>query len=356
MAVFSVNQNRQMYVLQSNDDVVVKQYNHGTEPYISITMADTVVDDIPLNTVTYVKNSGMGRALQQKVISFTLPGGKNLPSDGSEFTVSVSVVISDWIGQGAGHQLVKKVTKTFKCQGQDTGFVVKSLADALTLQFSSELSIPLTFKQVLFNDNKPSILIKEGDTGDWKLGLYSDESIPFQVSAYCTAGDTVIWRSNGNQDEHLFIPESGVTSEGDVIDLAESEDYVATHAPSTTDFSLTVIPNGRKLAELEYFSKGERGDQYRMKGFPNYIPTKYDVVPTQSYTVFDIHYAYTDEGTSSYRSEKEMTFIIPDSVSLSDKTGLGLLMGILNGAGGGKTSSGSEPTNDPQNPDEVAAH
>lgn len=346
MAVFSVNQNRQMYVLQSNDDVVVKQYNHGTEPYISITMADTVVDDIPLNTVTYVKESGMGRALQQKVISFTLPGnGTNLPSDGSEFTASVSVVISDWIGQGAGHQLVKKVTKTFKCQGQTIASVVKSLADALTLQFSSELSIPLTFKQVSF-DSKPSILIKEVDTGDWKLGLYSDEPTPFQVSAYCTAGDTVIWCSNGSQDEHLFIPESGVTSEGEVIDLAEAE-YAAEPAPVTTDFSLAVIPNGRKLAELEYFSKGERGDQYRMKGFPNYIPTKYDVVPTQSYTVFDIHYAYTDEGTSSYRSEKEMTFIIPDSVSLSEKTGLGLLMGILNNAGSGKTSSGSTPAQDP---------
>lgn len=62
---------------------------------------------------------------------------------------------------------------------------------------------------------------------------------------------------------------------------------------------------------------GERGDQYRYMGYPNYIPTKYLVDPEKEYHVLDIHYAYTDEGTHSYRSEKDLSVVSADAATMN---------------------------------------
>jgi hypothetical protein len=54
---------------------------------------------------------------------------------------------------------------------------------------------------------------------------------------------------------------------------------------------------------------GERGDQYRNIGWPNVIPTKYLVDPTKQYDTLEIHFAFTDTGVNSYRSEKDITIV-----------------------------------------------
>ena len=69
------------------------------------------------------------------------------------------------------------------------------------------------------------------------------------------------------------------------------------------------IPNGKKIADLEYFCMGERGDQYRGINWPNNIPTKYLVDPEGEYDVIDIHYAYTGSNESVQKSEKTITIV-----------------------------------------------
>lgn len=71
--------------------------------------------------------------------------------------------------------------------------------------------------------------------------------------------------------------------------------------------------SGYKLAELEYFCMGERGDQYRMMGYPNHIVTEYNIVPTNEYDVIDIMYYYTDNKEGVQRSEKVMTLAVPSA-------------------------------------------
>ena len=75
--------------------------------------------------------------------------------------------------------------------------------------------------------------------------------------------------------------------------------------------STSSIPDGHKIADLEYFYMGERGDVYRMVGFPNVIRTKYLVDPDTKYNVIDIHYAYVGPNESVQKSEKDITIVVP---------------------------------------------
>ena len=75
--------------------------------------------------------------------------------------------------------------------------------------------------------------------------------------------------------------------------------------------STSSIPDGHKIADLEYFCMGERGDVYRMVGFPNVIRTKYLVNPDTKYNVIDIHYAYVGPNELVQKSEKDITIVVP---------------------------------------------
>lgn len=75
--------------------------------------------------------------------------------------------------------------------------------------------------------------------------------------------------------------------------------------------STNSIPDGHKIADLEYFCMGERGDVYRMVGFPYVIRAKYLVDPDIKYNVIDIHYAYVGPNESVQKSEKDITIVVP---------------------------------------------
>lgn len=72
------------------------------------------------------------------------------------------------------------------------------------------------------------------------------------------------------------------------------------------------IPDGYKIADLEYFCLGERGDVYRQISWPHSIDTEYLVDPTLEYHVLDIHYAYVGPNEGSQKSEKTLTIVAPD--------------------------------------------
>lgn len=92
--------------------------------------------------------------------------------------------------------------------------------------------------------------------------------------------------------------------------------------------STNSIPDGHKIADLEYFCMGERGDVYRMVGFPYVIRTKYLVDPDIKYNVIDIHYAYVGPNESVQKSEKDITIVVP-KVGANNKTSNALANNII---------------------------
>lgn len=83
------------------------------------------------------------------------------------------------------------------------------------------------------------------------------------------------------------------------------------------DRTTKFVPNGMKIADMERFYHGARGDYYRMNGFPNVINTEYVSDPSQEYYTLDIHYAHADEGISTYHSEKDITIASTDKEALN---------------------------------------
>lgn len=87
---------------------------------------------------------------------------------------------------------------------------------------------------------------------------------------------------------------------------------------TVTEGTNGTIGNGKKIADLEYFCMGERGDVYRGIGWPHNIPTTYLVDPTKTYHVFDVHYAYVGDNEAVQKSEKTITVVCSDGTVFAD--------------------------------------
>ena len=134
-----------------------------------------------------------------------------------------------------------------------------------------------------------NIIINEvSQVSEWALGTKQLQNVLFEV----------IPTTVKDQDGNDFVW-------GTVTDNT----YTGTGNQKTP--TLTPVTNGYKIADLEYFCMGERGDQYRNILWPKSIPTTYLVDPTAEYYVLDIHYAYQGTCEDIQKSEKTITFVAP---------------------------------------------
>ena len=77
----------------------------------------------------------------------------------------------------------------------------------------------------------------------------------------------------------------------------------------------TIIENGAKIADMEKFYHGERGDIYRGSAFPTEWPNKMLVDPTQKYDTIDIHYYWNGANHAIQKSEKDITIACATGVT-----------------------------------------
>lgn len=182
---------------------------------------------------------------------------------------------------------------------------------------STETEVTPTTSEASLTGNYTAILLKEQE-GDWILGLKQQKPLNFTVepsSVKDANGDEVFWADT--------IDSRGFTKTGGV----EPVDGIETTAGNIPAAAGTV-ENGKLCADLEYFWHGERGDRYRMSGYPNYVPTKYMVDPTQKYDVLSIHYSYVGSNHAVQMSEKDLTFIVKPSLTASFLTAVQTATGV----------------------------
>lgn len=81
------------------------------------------------------------------------------------------------------------------------------------------------------------------------------------------------------------------------------------------------IPTGQKIADLEYFGLGERGDVYRNNGWPYVISHTYIADPNAEYGVIDLDYYYVGNDHAVQKSEKTLTLASTDVATLNSIIG-----------------------------------
>ena len=311
MATFSVNQARQLYVATSvksphvlpadaAGSIALKNDNAKTHLYFEYKGADNLMrsDLIDIKNILHAKATDASKMAQElKVVTVTLDktvNGGN-PVAGQDYILRIA--FRQYIGLSDADQYFK-YGMVHAYTGMTASDFYKKLALSLVKNFSRETTQLLSFtledgegestkvdattKESALTGTYTALVIDEV-AQEWVLGKIQQTAVQFEVQP------------------------TTITFEGDELIWGKVED---------TDPSGT-IKNGQKIADLEYFCMGERGDVYRGAGYPNNIVTKYLVDPSKEYHVFDIHYAYVGSNESAQKSEKDITIVCADKAELN---------------------------------------
>jgi hypothetical protein len=278
------------------------------------------VESVLVSDFIQIQNIGYAKAIAaadmvtvMKKVEITLDPTVNEgnPISGQDYVLSIN--FKNFFSSGNASQYFKDagVHATASMSASD---FYKAMVNSLNASFSREPGATKTSNPYLKFSWKPNAttattadaIVIEELPQEWALGTKKARRIMFDVfpSTVYTGGDDLVW--------------------GIVTD--------ATPAKADAVVGTNAVGNGQQIADLEWFCMGERGDQYRMNGWPNVIPTQYMVDPTKQYHVLEIHYAFTDTGVNSYRTEKEITVVA--EASADGKTALNSLIGAINTATG----------------------
>ena len=331
--VFSTNQVRQLYVAtavqgtaKQTDGKVAESDAAGTialkadaekkNLFFLYKGADNLMrsDLINIDNILWAKavsadDKSQKRALKQAVVKLDEDVNEGAPIGGQDYILRIT--INPYVGMSEEEPYFK-YGAVHATKNMSTGKFYAKLAASLFKNFSRELGKMLEFSvngkvvgrvktdstgaETLIDTTGAEITVadeyEDGVTiteveQEWTLGIKEQTAVNFTV-----------------------IP-TNVTYDGEDVKWGTVE----------VSDSSTVINNGKRIADLEYFCMGERGDQYRNIGWPNSIPTKYLVDPDTAYNVLEIHYAYVGPNEGPQRSEKDITIVCANKANLNKLIG-----------------------------------
>lgn len=236
----------------------------------------------------------------EQLLNFSLEGTAAKATMATNTEITVTAVETGIIGNSIKFA-IESITATnagFKVTQEDGFTVIKAsltdakhtfkdlkdlvasnpgIAEMITVTGTNEAAVKLEATPVALKGGDAKGLIVEEAPQEWILGTFPQVPVNFTLmpDSIVVNGDDRIWS------------------------LVEKQ------------ASTNSIPDGHKIADLEYFCMGERGDVYRMMGFPNVIRTKYLVDPDLKYNTIDIHYAYVGPNEAVQKSEKDITIVVP---------------------------------------------
>ena len=324
MAVFSTNQVRQLYVvdnvvssesaLATAGDVLAKKI--GDDIYFKYvgalgdTMRTDIVNQKQLIYTSVATSDKLAYKLKGQKITLNPNVNGGIPIEGRDYLLRV--LFSEYIG-------ISPVDKTLK-------YGTVHITPGMTASdFYAEMAYSLMQSQK--KEPNPIMNVAVIVSGTFEGNEISDTDTLQDVKNMGTIEGIVIYEAG--QPWHLGVMPQGVIKiDAQVTRITYNGDDtifwgVVEDAQMPPSF---VLPEGQKIADLEYFCMGERGDQYRNAGWPNVIPTKYLVDPTAEYDLYTIHYAYVGEGTHQEKSEKDIQFAVLKSASSAFKTKLNAVL------------------------------
>ena len=102
------------------------------------------------------------------------------------------------------------------------------------------------------------------------------------------------------------------------------------------DHVTAALKNSKKIADLEWFCMGERGDMYRGVGYPNNFEFKPLVDPNAAdgYHIIEIAYYYKGDAEDIQHSPKEIVLAVPAGASTASLTAVNAIIADINTAAG----------------------
>lgn len=238
----------------------------------------TASDRIEVQNIRYVKQTAAAE-MNDKLKNYTVTVGT--VSVGQVYTLKV--LVHNFVGQGVYDQTYRYgvyKAKTGDNAAAIAGGLAADLQTALGLDNSANASDISHYKEKLFTVTVSGAVITIGEIENyWKLPKFPVSQSPVEI----------------------FLNGIVTDDEVEVFDWAT----IAEGTPTT------ITNCGKKMAELEYFAHGWRGDFYRGMGYPYTTDTEYMVNPASQYDCIDIHYFFRGQGVSSQLSEKEISLIVP---------------------------------------------
>ena len=335
MANYSVNQSRQVYVAVNATSYALGGSAKGQVTKVVKTAEDNKLyflfngakgvlrsDDIDLATLKVKVIDATKNVTTMKKLELTLDSNINSgdPVVGQDYVLGIN--FKNFFSSGDASEYYKDAAVHVTSDTNTASKFYIAMMKALNKAFAREdgataTSNPyLSFKiydsyssseqgegDLTANTVATKILIEEKPQ-EWVLGTKKARRITFDLfpQTIYTGGSDVIW---------------GVVAAGS---------------------DATTVGNGQNVADLEWFGLGERGDQYRNVGWPNVIPTVYLTDPTKQYDLLEFHYAFTDSGVGSYRTEKEITIAAPydptGGNAAAKHASMNLIIGAINSAYG----------------------
>ena len=356
MNLFTANQVNQVYVLKGDNPFISLITDHDvttsdklgtigagiTSDYKSIyfkyrgpggvTRSDLIDIDKIERTVA-IPASAMAQTLMSAKITLNAAALKgSTPVAGQDYMlritfngyIGISPEDSQYWKHGLVHATAGMSTSAFYLQlassiaknmARETNNLIKVFVTYSANSTDSETEITATSNvndSSTFSQTYTGVIIKAVEP-DWILGMKQQKQITFTVeptTIITDDGDEVVWGDVVYSDKKKLT--GGATPSYSVVTSGQ---------PAAAG---TVI-NSKLMADYEYFWHGERGDQYRMMGFPDYVPTTYLVDPSwqYGYDIVAIHYSYIGSNESSQKSEKDISIIVPRASTDSEASHLG---------------------------------
>lgn len=313
MATFSTNQARQLYVakaLKSSNvistdtvgSIAVKSDTAKNHLYFEYMGAGGMLrsDLIDIKNIMYAKatdandlahelakykvtldpnvNGGSPVAGQDYILRIAFRNYIGMSEEDQYFKYGMVHAVSGMTADSFYQELYKSLKKNFSRETEQLlDFSLEGTAAMISITDTDGTAVQLETTPVAPTGGDASGLIVEEVPQEWILGTFPQVPVNFTLMP-----DTIVV----NGDDRIW-------------GLVEKQ------------ASTNSIPDGHKIADLEYFCMGERGDVYRMMGFPNVIRTKYLVNPDLKYNTIDIHYAYVGSNEAVQKSEKDITIVVP---------------------------------------------
>lgn len=287
MTNFSTNQVMQFYVHTTGHKLYIPDAENINGSFsIAITTdgdAPSTTDGKTTNAIgrtdkienvmwaTLTKASALETPYKEVTLAFKSEVNEGAPIVGQDYIVKVSYPAIGGVGVEG---FTTKVATAYASAGSTTASIVDELAKNLNAAFEADGVLVATID----GEGNDTLVITQTDIAEksYERGVRPVTIADFNVTA------------------------APVIEDGEEVDWFDK----------TIAASDNVVNGGYKLADMEYFALGERGDEYRMMGYPNYIKSIYRIDPTKEYNVYNIHYAYKGYNDQSHKSEKDLIIAV----------------------------------------------